>query len=121
MRNKPLTASLKITDNIMNYITLSELKQHLNVDEWYTDTDEYIVSLGDVAEQVVARHLDRPLSEVEDPETHALPMPIIHAIKLLVGNYYRTREGEQYTMIMENPKGIDYLLASYKQYDNSKI
>lgn len=97
------------------YITLKEGKKHLQIDEDFTDDDNYIISLIQVAEDAVAQHLDTALIElIKDGE---LPSAVKHSILLMVGNLYATREPVAYTSAVKVPYTLDYLLGLYKHYD----
>lgn len=104
----------------MQYLKLSDLKKQLNIDEWFTDDDAYIFTLGDTAEQMVANHIDRPLEDCVD-EYGRLALPIKLAIQMLVGHWFRTRETVQYSPTYSAQKALDYLLAPYKEYISSGI
>ncbi|MCM1440421.1 MAG: head-tail connector protein [Roseburia sp.] len=96
------------------YITLKEGKKHLQIDEDFTDDDNYIISLIQVAEDAVAQHLDTALIElIKDGE---LPSAVKHSILLMVGNLYATREPVAYTSAVKVPYTLDYLLGLYKHY-----
>lgn len=97
----------------MRYLDLAEVKQHLNVDDYYTIDDSYIESLIDVAEEVVASHICRDLKELE--VEGQLPSPLLHAMKLLIGTYYENRESIA-TIDKILPHGYDYLVALYRDY-----
>jgi len=105
----------------MNYLTLEELKKHLNVDEDFTDDDMYIESLGDVAEAIVAKHIDNDLANVVAFNQGELPMPIKHAMMLLVGNYYMNRESVAFATSSNIPYSFEYLLDPYVKYSQSKL
>lgn len=105
----------------MNYLTLNDLKKHLNVDTTFTDDDDYIASLGDVAESIVSKHLDCDLSEIVAYSNGELPMPIIQAMKLLVGNLYMNRESVAFVQAHNIPLSYEYLLDPYVKYTQSKL
>ena len=48
------------------FVQLYQIKKHLNIDDYFTDDDEYLVSLEQIAEQVVSKHIDRDLSELAE-------------------------------------------------------
>lgn len=96
------------------YITLQEAKKHLQIDADFTDDDNYIISLIQVAEDSVAQHLDIALKELlSDGE---LPSAVKHSILLMVGNLYANREPVAYTSVVKVPYTLDYLLGLYKRY-----
>ena len=68
----------------MNYITLNQLKSHLNIDSDFTADDSLLEMYGDVAEAVVQRHLCILLSELVDGGG-VLPPPIRQAILFYAG------------------------------------
>ena len=105
----------------MKYLNLDILKKHLNIDDFFHDDDDYITSLGDVAEQMVATHLDDKLSIIANDNDGYLPMPIQHAMLLLVGNLYANREGIAFGAVNDIPHSYDYLLAQYKNYKTSQL
>jgi uncharacterized phage protein (predicted DNA packaging) len=102
----------------MKYLTLEDIKKHLNIDTEFVDDDDYLNALGDVAETMVARHIDHDLSDLE--EDGVLPAPIIHACKLLIGNMYMNRESVTFSSINKIPQSYEYLLATYKNRTNFK-
>jgi hypothetical protein len=73
------------------YVTLDDVKKHLNVDDCFCDDDTYIEQLIEVAESVIERDTGCKLSEMEDGNRN-IQSPIRHAIRLLVGNFYSNRE-----------------------------
>lgn len=96
------------------YITLQEAKKHLQIDADFTDDDNYIITLVQVAEDSVAQHLDIALKELlSDGE---LPSAVKHSILLMVGNLYANREPVAYTSVVKVPYTLDYLLGLYKRY-----
>lgn len=101
----------------MRYLELSQIKKHLNIDQDFTDDDEYLESLGDVAEQIVERHIENKLDNFCDSN---IPAPILHACLLMVGNFYNNRESISNTNNYEIPQSYKYLLATYKNYTNSQ-
>lgn len=97
------------------YITLGLCKQHLLIDEDFTDDDNYILLLIQAAEDAVAHHLNYPLEKLV--RNGELPSSIIQAILLLIGNFYNNREPVSYGTVLKVPYTIDYLLGHYKHYN----
>ncbi len=99
----------------MNYITLEQAKQHLLVDIDFKADDLYILDLITVAEDAVKQHLNViSLSELE--VGGELPPAIIHAILLMIGNFYANREPVTFTTVAKIPLSYEYLLGLYKNY-----
>lgn len=102
------------------YLNLYQVKKHLNIDEDYTDDDEYLVDLINVSEAVVSKHIDDNLNEVAEANGGELPSPLVHAMLLLIADLYQNRETVAYTTINELPLSYKYLLSLYKNYNSKK-
>ncbi len=99
------------------YIGLSEIKKHLNIDEDFTEDDEYLIYLITVAEDAVSKHIDHNLSEVADENGGLLPTTLIHAMKLFIGDMYQSRESTSFSgNPSEIPFSYTYLTSLYKKY-----
>lgn len=90
------------------YVTLNLVKKHLNIDDSFTEDDNYITSLIKVAEDAVAKNENIALKEMI--EGGELPSSIIHSILLLVGNLYNNREATSYSTVSEVPYTYKYLI-----------
>lgn len=98
------------------YTTLEMIKKHLNVDSDFHDDDAYIQYLYEVAEATVQVHLCVALEDIED-ENGKIPVPVVHAMLLFVGDMYNSREGNAYGVSVQAvPFGYDYLISLYKNY-----
>lgn len=98
------------------YVTLEQAKKHLNVEEEFTEDDAYIISLIEVAEEVVAQAVCRDLKELE-AAGGVIPAPLRHAILLMIGNYYANREPVAFAQNAELPKSFQYLINLYRNYE----
>ena len=99
------------------YIDHVILRKHLNIDDEYFDEEwEYVEALCLAAENAVANHIARPLSEITDSSTGKLPPSVNHAILLLVGHWYANRESISFAQGQPIPQGYEYLLQPYKSY-----
>lgn len=96
------------------YITLEEAKKHLNINSDFTDDDSYITSLINVSENLVQKHIDRELSELEDGGE--IPTPLKQAMLLLIGNFYANRESVAFSSVAVLPLAYEYIIALYKCY-----
>ena len=97
------------------YIELNKIKKHLNIDDYFIDDDEYLLSLAEVAEKVVEKHIDCNLSDLQE-EDGTLPVPLLHAMLLFIGDMYQSRESVSFTSASEIPFSYEYLLSLYKDY-----
>lgn len=103
----------------MRYITLQQLKSHLNIDSDFTSDDTLLTHYGDVAEAVVQRHICSLLSELVD-ESGVLPAPLQQAILFYAGNLYNARESVSFGTAPQNiPFTYQYLLDLYKNYSDT--
>ena len=102
------------------FLTLERIKKHLNIDEYFKDDDDYLMFLGDVAEQTVQRHIDSNLNVLADENGGELPSPLIQAMLLYIGNMYLQRESVKFSNVQDVPFSYDYLLSLYKNYNNHK-
>ena len=104
----------------MIYLKLYQIKRHLNIDERFQEDDEYLLELAEVAQAAVEKHLDRKLSDIAKDNGGVLPPPIVHAMRLLIGEYYQQRESISYIQTQVVPLAYDYLLAPYIDYKPKK-
>lgn len=94
------------------YITIEDLKKHLNVD--HSEDDDYIGELSEVAEDAVAEYLNRPISDfVTDGKLKA---SVRHAIRLLVGTWYASRESVAFASPSVLPDGVYALLMPLRRF-----
>lgn len=101
------------------YLNLDIVKKHLNIEKEYTLDDEYILSLMCVAENAVEKHIDNKLQNLEDEEGN-LPSSLLHAIMLLVANFYANRESVAFASSSEITTSYNYLLDLFKDYSSKK-
>ena len=93
-------------------IDLALAKAHFNVD--YDYDDDYITSLIEVAEQVVASDVCEDLSTLNDG---TLPAPLRQAMLLLIGHYYASREPVAYVNVSEVPLSYKHLIGLFRNYE----
>lgn len=98
-----------------DYISLEEAKKHLNIEPEFADDDDYIESLVDAAEVVVAEDICAPLCEMED-ERGKIPSPLRQAILLMVGTFYAGRETIAYGVLVNETPIYRRLISLYRNY-----
>lgn len=99
----------------MAVLTLTEIKQHLRLDEAETAEDALLESLSEAAEDYAAQYLGRPIPWTDD-EGAAAPVPasVRAAMKLIVGDLYENREAKIIGVsVAENP-AVESLLHFYR-------
>jgi uncharacterized phage protein (predicted DNA packaging) len=96
----------------MEYVTVEELKKHLNID--FSDDDAYLADILKVAMLSIETTIKTPLEEhVKDGEFN--PM-LKHAIKILAGNFYANREPVSFATPSVIPYTLNYLIRPFKKY-----
>ena len=101
------------------YLTLEQTKKHLNLEADYIDDDDYITSLMQVAEAAVELHINQKLIDVAAINGGVLPLRLMHAMLLMVGNLYANREIVSFaTKTLEIPFNYRCLLNFYQNYSN---
>lgn len=97
----------------MNYLTLEDIKRQCVINLEYTDEDAYLTALGDAAEDIVEKTVNKPLTEIIEENNGNFPSTLRHAIKMLVEYLYSNRGSDQ----TEIPKSFYYLCQLYRFYD----
>ena len=98
------------------YLALDLVKHHLNLESSFTEDDQYIMALIDVAEQAVKVHVNEDLETIAEKNGGCIPTPIFQAMLLQIGNLYQNREivGAKTTAL---PFGYQYLIDLYRNYN----
>lgn len=91
-------------------ITLDEIKEHLNIEKYWHGEDQYLQSLLAAAKVVVQKHICDDIDGVKEGEQ----IPLLHAIKLLVGTWYMNRES--LSNLQKGNHSYEYILSLYKNY-----
>lgn len=99
------------------YIDLDTAKKHLNIESAFTEDDEYILGLIDMAEQAVRVHVNEDFEVLAEQNGGCLPAPLLQAMLLMVGNMYQNREPLG-TRNQELPFSYRYLIDLYRNYEN---
>lgn len=103
----------------MTYLTLAEIKKHLNIDSQFTDDDTYLTSLATASEEVVAKYIDYPLSQLEDTN-HKIPQALMFAMLLWIGTIYTVRESATNMNMSTVPHSLELLCDLYRDYTINK-
>lgn len=94
------------------YVTLDELKQHLNVD--FDVDDVYIQGLIIPVQLAIESYLNEPLETfVKDG---SVDRRIWHATRILIANYYANREEITFATPNIIPGHVTFLLQPLKRY-----
>lgn len=99
------------------FITIEQAKQHLNLDRDFNVDNEYIIHLIQTAESAIAKRLNvKSLSKLVNPNSGGLPEDVIHAILLLIGDWYSSRETFTFNSVGKLPYTFDFLADLNKNY-----
>ena len=98
------------------YIDLDLAKKHLNIESSFTEDDEYILGLIDVAENAVAAHANESLTEMAAKNEGCIPTPLLQAALLMIGNLYQNREVVA-AKTQRLPFNYQYLIDLYRNYN----
>ena len=101
------------------YISIDEIKQHMNIDSEFLVDDLLIARYIQSAQEALERNIDRPLSDFED-EYGNLPEGLLQAIRFMVANYYANRENIAFTNAVNLPFSYQYLVDLYRDYKGVK-
>ena len=100
------------------YLSVEDIKKHLNID--HSEDDGYLQDLIDAAERAVSNYLSDGQKDVTihnfAPNSELLP-DIKHAVRLLVGTWYASREATVFASAQELPFGLTMLLQPYKKFN----
>ena len=98
------------------YIPLDLAKKHLNIEDSFTDDDEYICGLIEAAEQAVRVHVNDDFDVIAEKNGGCIPTPLFQAVLLMVGQMYQNREivGSKTVAL---PFGYQYLIDLYRNYN----
>ena len=100
----------------MAYVDLQLAKRHLNVEQEFTDDDEYISGLIEAAEVVVSKDICVELNTLVEEGGKDIPAPLRQCILLMVGQFYANREPVAFAQTSEVPLSYSHLVALYRNY-----
>lgn len=97
------------------YIDLDYAKKHLNIEPDFTEDDEYILGLIDMAEKAVRVHVNEDFDTLAEKNGGCFPTPLLQAMLLMIGNMYQNREplGNR----AELPLSYTYLIRLYQNWN----
>lgn len=99
----------------MKYLTLSEIKKQCNIDPQWDGDDEFLVMVGDTAEDITAQLIDSDLDEIA-AKYGEIPAGIRHAMRMLVDYAYSQQRGSS-GEANEIPQSITTILKLYRIFN----
>lgn len=103
----------------MQYLRLEEVKNYIH--DWSDDEENTLILLCNAAEEIVAQHIRRPLSDVIKDNDGVMPNTLLLAMTMIVGNWFDNRDAVTSESLKEIPLAYEYLLSPYVAYENTKI
>lgn len=91
--------------------TIEQFKQNLNFEPDYTEEDNYLNMLLQVAEDAVFNYLDKKPIDFE-----VIPNPITFAVIILASQFYENRTPVAFAQAYKIPYSFEFLLSPYKDY-----
>lgn len=111
----------------MYLVSVQEVKKNLNIDDSFTDDDNYISNIIDVAYYAIKNQCFNNFWIDQSGNTSGstlnlsgqtdIPLPIKHAIILLSSHYYETRQPVSFGNPQKIPYTVDYLIQPYINYN----
>ena len=95
----------------MKILELEGILRHCRLEDG--EENAYVESLGEAAEEVVEKYLNRTMEDVEAMEGR-VPQSIVHACLLIVADLYRNREASSQVQVYGNP-ALMTLLRPHKR------
>lgn len=100
----------------MKFLTLEEIKKQCNIDQQFTEDDEFLEMIGTAAEDMTEQLLDCNIYELPTECGQEIPATIRHAMRILVDYFYSVNRGSS-----ENtpsiPEVVFTMLKLYRQYN----
>lgn len=116
----------------MYIVTLAEAKKHLNIESYFTEDDNYISTLIDVAFYSIKNECNNKTwidqSGVTSGTTDfadftitgtTIPLVVKQGILLMVGNLYANREPVSFGSPVTIPYTLQFLLRPFVDYSSS--
>lgn len=99
----------------MAVLTLTEIKQHLRMDEAETDEDAHLERLSDAAQDYAEQYLGRAIPwKDDDGNSVDVPASVFHALLILVAELYENREQRVIGSIVQENPTVERLLHFYR-------
>ena len=95
------------------YLSLDEIKKHLNIDEDFKDDDVLLLDLASGAENLVQRSINQNLSSLEN-EDGCIPSPLKLCALTLVATYYADRESVSPANMVAVPHSFEFIIDRYR-------
>lgn len=97
------------------FTTLSTARKHCNIDDDFHADDDYLLHLIEVAENAVAKNINRPLYACVGQDG-LLPPTIRQQILILVATMYENREATAPIQMHKLPTSFDWLASLDRHY-----
>ena len=99
---------------MLRYLTLSDIKKQVVVDDWFNDDNDFLVSIGEASEDYIEQLVNKTLEEIE-AERGELPKSLYHAMLIYVDYLYSTARGSSGND-NEVPEAINTMVKLYRNF-----
>jgi hypothetical protein len=115
------------------YMPVKKIKWHLNIDQDFTDDDDYLKLLRNMVVDYVTLYCNIPVikyiglsngssGQSSGKKYDQRPFSSLElAIYILIGNFYANRESVIYTSVSQLPHSIDNILGLLRNYEDSAL
>jgi hypothetical protein len=102
----------------MEYLTLTDIKDQLRIEQEFTEEDKILTLYGESAENTIAQYLNRGKNAAEmvanlTEQYGGIPKPIIQATLMLVDSSYQHRSPSSPQNMYYVLYGFDMLIKPY--------
>lgn len=97
----------------MNYLNIEEIKKQCRIEDWFTEDDEMLESIGDGAENYLENYLDQALDDITAENGGTLP-PALHRALLILVSYLYDNDGSGQNQ--DVPQAFFVLTLPFKNY-----
>lgn len=99
----------------MRYLQLSDIKKQCVIEDYFTDDDALLESMGEAAEDYIEQLVNKPLDDIAAENQGELPKSLYHAMLIFVDFLYSTARGSSGT---ENvvPGVINTMVKLYRSF-----
>lgn len=98
----------------MQYLTLEEVKKQCTIDPQFKEDDDFLVMIGDAAEDMTAQLIDMSLDQLA-AENGDIPAGIRHAMRILCDYFYSVNRGSSENA-PDIPEAVHLMLKLYRNY-----
>lgn len=99
----------------MRYLQLSDIKKQCVIEDYFTDDDALLESMGEAAEDYIEQLVNKPLDDIAAENQGELPKSLYHAMLIFTDYLYSSSRGSSG---VDNilPNVINLISKMYRSY-----